>query len=104
MTPASRGIDYDVAIIGGGPAGVCAAYAAGRAGAKGVLIEGSSRLGGSVSAAMHRCMCGLYAGEPKGPLDTLNDGAQREIVRRMLAKAPSQVLPKQMGKAWVLEF
>jgi hypothetical protein len=104
MTQASRGIDYDIAIIGGGPAGVCAAYAAGRAGAKTILIESSLRLGGSVSAAMHRCMCGLYAGEPKDPLDTLNDGAQREIVRRMLGKEPSRVLPRQMGKAWVLEF
>ncbi|MGD0390336.1 MAG: FAD-dependent oxidoreductase [Tepidisphaeraceae bacterium] len=106
MTPASRVTknDYDVAVIGAGPAGVCAAAAANGGAANVLLIDSSPRLGGSVTAAMHRCMCGLYASAPKDPLDTLNAFAQRDMVRRMLTKEPSGVLPRQMGKAWVLEF
>jgi len=106
MTPTSRVIknDYDVAVIGAGPAGVCAAAAAVGGAASVLLIDSSPRLGGSVTAAMHRCMCGLYSSAPKDPLDTLNGSAQRDMVRRMLAREPSGVLPRQMGKAWVLEF
>jgi 2-polyprenyl-6-methoxyphenol hydroxylase-like FAD-dependent oxidoreductase len=105
MTRTSRAIEneYDVAIIGAGPAGVCAAAAAGGE-ANVLLVDSSPRLGGSVTAAMHRCMCGLYSSAPKDPLDTLNGSAQRDMVRRMLTKAPSGVIPRQMGKAWVLEF
>jgi hypothetical protein len=104
MTPTTRATSsYDIAIIGAGAAGVCAAFAAGPS-ARTVLIESSQRFGGRVTAAMHRSICGLYASSPKDALDTLNDGGQRELVSRLLRKAPGQVTPKQMGKAWVLEF
>jgi hypothetical protein len=43
---------YDVAVIGGGPAGVAAAIAAGRMGAKTVLIEPNPFLGGAGTASM----------------------------------------------------
>ena len=49
-------------------------------------------------------MCGLYSSAPKDPLDTLNGFAQRDLVGRMLRKEPSRVLPRQFGKACVLEF
>jgi hypothetical protein len=104
MTPTSRATDrFDVAIIGAGPAGIAAAAAAAQS-ARVLLIEASDRLGGSVTAAMHRCMCGLYSSAPKNPLDTLNDFAQRDLVRRMLCKDPSRVIPRQFGQAPVLEF
>src|ERR1700722_2675101 len=95
---------YDVAVAGAGPAGVCAAAAAANGGAKVLLIDSSPRLGGSVTAAMHRCMCGLYASAPDNPLDTLNGNAQRDIVRRMMEKEPPRVIPCRLGKASVLEF
>ena len=38
--------EYDVVVVGGGVAGVGAAVAAGRAGAKTILIENTSALGG----------------------------------------------------------
>ena len=94
---------YDVAVIGAGPAGVAAAAAAGNA-ASVVLIESTKRFGGSVTAAMHRCMCGLYCQAPQNVLDTLNDSAQRRIVQKMSLKDPASVRPRQFGKAWVLEF
>ena len=43
---------YDIAVIGGGPAGVCAAIEAARNGAKTVLIEGSGMLGGMATTAL----------------------------------------------------
>jgi hypothetical protein len=103
MTRTTRDINsYDIAVIGAGPAGVCAAAAAGKA-AHVILIDATNRFGGSVTAAMHRCMCGLYSGPPKNVLDTLN-GSQRSIIERMLRKEPTSVIPRQFGKAWVLEF
>jgi hypothetical protein len=104
MTPTSRATDrFDVAIIGAGPAGIAAASAAAQS-ASVLLIEASGRLGGSVTAAMHRSMCGLYSSAPQNPLDTLNAFAQRDLVRRMLRKDPSHVIPRQFGLAPVLEF
>jgi hypothetical protein len=44
--------DFEVAVIGGGPAGVAAAIAAARSGAKTVLIEPSSFLGGAGTGSL----------------------------------------------------
>ena len=38
--------DYDVAVIGGGPAGVCAAVSVARQGLKVLLVESTGMLGG----------------------------------------------------------
>jgi hypothetical protein len=94
----------EVAIIGAGPAGVAAAVAAAQNRAHVVLIDAAARLGGSVTAGMHRSLCGLYARAPEGPLDTLNGGVQRDLVARMLRRAPAAVVPRQLGRVWVLEF
>jgi len=97
-------LSYDVAVIGAGPAGIAAAVAAARLNSHVALIDAADRLGGSVTAAMHRSLCGLYAAAPAHPTDTLNDGLQREIVTRMAAIDSRSVQPRQMGKVWVLEF
>jgi hypothetical protein len=94
----------DLAVIGAGPAGVAAASAASSTGHQITLIESSSQLGGSVSAAMHRSLCGLYSHEPQSPLETLNAGAQREVVAQMMQSDPTAIIPKQLGKTCVLEF
>ncbi len=47
----NRGRQYEVAVIGGGTAGVFAAIAAARSGARTVLVEKNSRLGGTVTGA-----------------------------------------------------
>jgi len=46
-------IQFDVAVIGGGPAGLAAAIAANGAGAKTVLIEREARLGGILKQCVH---------------------------------------------------
>ena len=44
--------NYDVVVCGGGPAGVCAAIAAGRAGVKVLLIEALGCLGGTWTSSL----------------------------------------------------
>jgi hypothetical protein len=53
-------IPCDVLVVGGGAAGVAAAIAAGRTGAKVVLLERYGFLGGLATAAQVGTICGLY--------------------------------------------
>ena len=57
---------YDVVVVGSGPAGVAAAISAGRSGAKVLLIESCGRVGGISTSGMMshftgRCGSALYA-------------------------------------------
>ena len=56
-----RRIETDVAVIGGGMAGICAAIAAARNGAKVVLIQNRSRLGGNASSEIRMHISGSTA-------------------------------------------
>lgn len=53
--------EYEVVVLGGGPAGITAALAAGRRGRKTILIEGYGFLGGAGTAAGLSTFCGLHA-------------------------------------------
>jgi NADPH-dependent 2,4-dienoyl-CoA reductase/sulfur reductase-like enzyme len=53
MSDAVSPRSYDVAVIGGGPAGLAAAAAAYRAGAKVLLVEREARLGGILKQCIH---------------------------------------------------
>ncbi|MEM7409386.1 MAG: FAD-dependent oxidoreductase [Myxococcota bacterium] len=50
----------DVAVIGGGPAGIAAALAAATSGARTLLVERDAALGGNASQALVHTICGLY--------------------------------------------
>lgn len=54
---------YDVIVVGGGPAGVAAACAAGREGAKTLLIEATGALGGMSTMGMVPAWCPYSDGE-----------------------------------------
>lgn len=103
-----RGDDEcDVLVVGGGPAGIaaaCAATAAAGGGGRVMLVEKWGRLGGTVSAGLHRCLCGLYAGEVHDPRQTLNAGIQRQIVEHLLRLSPATTQLRGMGRCSVLEF
>ncbi len=86
----------DVAVIGGGSAGVAAALAASRGGAHTVLVEREQTLGGNAAHALVHTICGLYrpAGEGRPVLG--NGGIPREIALSLGGE------PERAGKVWYL--
>ncbi|MDO7173127.1 FAD-dependent oxidoreductase [Mariniflexile sp. AS56] len=78
MPSRKKTIGYDVAVIGGGAAGICAAVAAARNGSKTVLVQDRPVLGGNASSEMRVHLNGV---------NQLNNGeAEREtgIIEEML--------------------
>jgi hypothetical protein len=53
--------EFDVVVLGGGPAGIASALAAGRAGRSTILIERYGFMGGAGTAAGLSTFCGLHA-------------------------------------------
>lgn len=75
---------YDVVVLGGGPAGIAAAIAAGRSGRSTILIERYGFLGGAGTAAGLSTFCGLHAvvhGEHKQVIHGIAD----DILNRLRA-------------------
>lgn len=52
---------YDVVVVGGGLAGVCAAISSARNGARTALVHDRSMLGGNASSEVRMCICGADA-------------------------------------------
>src|ERR1700674_1438213 len=53
--------EFEVVVLGGGPAGIAAAVAAGRSGRATALVERYGFLGGAGTAAGLSTFCGLHA-------------------------------------------
>jgi hypothetical protein len=90
----------DIIVIGGGSAGICAAIAAARAGAKTILLERSDRLGGLGTRAKVHTFCGLYDHDVSRLPQIANPGLPAEIETRMRSLTGTE--PVKMGKAYVL--
>jgi len=91
-------------VIGGGAAGIAAATAAGRAGARTILLERYGFLGGLASAAWVGTICGLYLRDTKGAEALpVSGGFPQEFTSR-LQKA-SEVKPLRVDQGlWVLPY
>lgn len=95
-------MECDVLVAGGGSAGLAAAVAAARLGARTLLVERHGALGGMASGALVHSICGLYRlSNPGQPAVMANRGFAREFAERMLA-AEGATGPVRMGRVDVL--
>jgi hypothetical protein len=96
--------EYDVVVLGGGPAGIAAAAAAARTGRSTILIERYGFLGGAGTAAGLSTFCGLHAniyGEHKQVIHGLADEILERIERMDGLNAPHLSLgQKIMAQAY----
>jgi len=89
----------DILVAGGGSAGLAAAFAAARCGARVVLVERQGMLGGMATSAHVHSICGLYqlrANESE-PLLESNPGFPREFAQRLIREGGARG-PVRMGR------
>ena len=87
----------DVLVVGGGSAGIAAACAASRAGAKTLLIDAYGFLGGTLTLVTLGGFCGMYAVLDEEHLGRVIGGLYLELEQR-LAAAQGILTPKRHGR------
>src|ERR1700754_4038650 len=94
-------MDCDVLVAGGGSAGIAAAVASARLGARTLLVERHGMLGGMASAALVHSICGLYRlDDGTKPPELANEGFAAEFARQLLAGGGASG-PVRMGRGGV---
>ena len=95
---------YDVAVVGGGPAGIAAATTAAELGLRTLLIERLGYCGGAAVSGMSGTICGLYltVDEPgrTQPQQVIFGFAER--FRAALEARGGVTRPQIYGKSWVV--
>jgi FAD-dependent oxidoreductase family protein len=91
----------DVAVIGGGSAGVAAAVGAARAGARTRLVERAGRLGGNAAQALVHTICGLYFAADDDTALLAHAGIAAEVARGLSA-SDSAAPPERAGRVFYL--
>ncbi len=95
--------EYEVAVLGGGPAGIAAAIGAARAGRRTILVERYGFLGGMGTAAGVTNFCGLHA-NVHGEMHRVVQGVASELLARIDRlgglNAPHLVLGKILAQAY----
>src|SRR5882724_4018603 len=95
--------EYEVVVLGGGPAGIAAAVAAARAGRRTLLIERYGFLGGMGTAAGVTNFCGLHAnvhGEMRRVVQGIASDLLARIDRLDGLNAPHLILGKIFAQAY----
>jgi hypothetical protein len=95
--------EYDVVVLGGGPAGMAAAVAAARAGRSTLLVERYGFLGGMGKAAGVTNFCGLHAnvhGEIRQVVHGVADDLLARIDRLGGLNAPHALFGKTVAQAY----
>ncbi|MBX3587125.1 MAG: FAD-dependent oxidoreductase [Ramlibacter sp.] len=95
--------EYDVVVLGGGPAGMAAAVAAARAGRSTLLIERYGFLGGMGTAAGVTNFCGLHAnvhGDIRQVVHGVADDLLARIDRLGGLNAPHNLFGKTVAQAY----
>ena len=91
--------EFEVVVVGGGPAGIAAAVAAGRAGRSTLLIERYGFLGGAGTAAGLSTFCGLHAnvhGEHKRVIRGICDDVLERLQRMNALRVPHLSVQKRI--------
>ena len=91
--------EFEVVVVGGGPAGIAAAVAAGRAGRSTLLIERYGFLGGAGTAAGLSTFCGLHAnvhGEHRRVIRGVCDDVIERLERRKALREPHLSVQKRI--------
>jgi hypothetical protein len=104
--PSIRGaeISCDVLVIGGGAAGIAAASAAGRGGAKVILLERYGFLGGLATTAQVGTICGLYLQDKTSATATpVGNGFANEFALRLQKSSKTKPLRVDPG-LWVQPY
>lgn len=95
--------EYEVVVLGGGPAGIAAAVAAARAGRRTLLIERYGFLGGMGTAAGVTNFCGLHA-NVYGEMHRVVQGVASDLLGRIDRlgglNAPHLILGKILAQAY----
>jgi ribulose 1,5-bisphosphate synthetase/thiazole synthase len=91
---------YDVAVIGGGSAGLAAAITSARCGARTLLAERHGYAGGAGTASLVHTFCGLYLIREEPGAVLANPGLCSEISQRMIEA--TGIGPVRMGRLDVL--
>jgi FAD dependent oxidoreductase len=95
--------EYEVTVLGGGPAGIAAAVAAARAGKRTLLIERYGFLGGMGTAAGVTNFCGLHA-NVHGEMHRVVQGVASDLLARIDRlgglNAPHLILGKILAQAY----
>jgi hypothetical protein len=95
--------EYDVVVLGGGPAGMAAAVAAARAGRSTLLVERYGFLGGMGTAAGVTNFCGLHAnvhGDIRQVVHGVADGLLERIARLGGLNTPHALFGKTVAQAY----
>lgn len=92
---------WDVIVAGGGSAGLAAALVAARGGARTLLVERQTKLGGMGVNALVHTFCGLFHPDVSKPWSWVNAGVPKEIGERMMERT-GQSAPDLMGRVFVL--
>jgi hypothetical protein len=95
--------EYDVVVLGGGPAGISAAAAAGALGRRTLLVERYGFLGGMGTAAGVTNFCGLHAnvhGEVRQVVHGVADEVLARLARLDGLNAPHAIFGRTMAQAY----
>lgn len=92
---------FDVAVVGGGSAGLAAACSAAGEGARTLLIERAPRLGGNASLAFVHTICGLYHAADVGDAVPAHAGLPARFAAA-LQRAGAAGEPERAGRVWFL--
>src|SRR5260221_14567561 len=97
--------EYDVVVLGGGPAGIAAGVSAARHGAKTLLVEHYGFLGGMGTAAGVTNFCGLHA-NVRGDMRRVVHGIASELLDRIAAldglNEPHVIFGKPLAQAYAM--